>query len=74
MTGVAQTERGVVSGMLSLARNLGLMLGASMMGAIFAAAGFRVTFVVGGGVVAISMVIALAKNHRDTEAERLVLV
>lgn len=38
MGGVAAGERGVVSGLLNLSRNLGLVTGASLMGAIFAAA------------------------------------
>ena len=38
MSGVASAERGVVSGLLNLSRNLGLITGASLMGAIFAAA------------------------------------
>jgi MFS family permease len=38
MSGVATGERGVVSGLLNLSRNLGLITGASLMGAIFAAA------------------------------------
>lgn len=38
MMGVGAGERGVVSGLLNLSRNLGLITGASLMGAIFAAA------------------------------------
>lgn len=38
MTGVGAGERGVVSGLLNLSRNLGLVTGASLMGAIFAVA------------------------------------
>ncbi len=38
MKDVASDRRGVVSGMLSLSRNLGLITGASVMGAVFAAA------------------------------------
>ncbi|MGX5841966.1 MFS transporter [Mesorhizobium sp. ArgA1] len=38
MNGVAAGERGVISGLLNLSRNLGLITGASLMGAIFAAA------------------------------------
>ena len=38
MTGVGADERGVVSGLLNLSRNLGLITGASLMGAIFAVA------------------------------------
>jgi len=36
MTNIAADERGVVSGMLNLSRNLGLVTGASVMGAVFA--------------------------------------
>jgi len=61
MTGVAGNRRGGVSGLLALARNLGLITGASVMGAIFAGtsqliiaglpaggaeAGMRMTFLV----------------------------
>ncbi|TPM31556.1 MFS transporter [Mesorhizobium sp. B2-3-4] len=38
MAGVSANERGVVSGLLNLSRNLGLITGASLMGAIFAVA------------------------------------
>ena len=38
MTDVRPDQRGVVSGMLSLSRNLGLITGASVMGAVFAVA------------------------------------
>lgn len=71
MTGAAADQRGVVSGMLSLSRNLGLVTGASAMAGIFALAvgtsdvanatpalvafGMRVTF----GVAAGSMLLAL---------------
>lgn len=37
MGAVAEDQRGVVSGMLNLSRNLGLITGASVMGAVFAA-------------------------------------
>ncbi|MER8399875.1 MFS transporter [Mesorhizobium sp. M0306] len=36
MTDVASDQRGVVSGLLNLSRNLGLITGASVMGAVFA--------------------------------------
>lgn len=36
MTGVEPGERGVVSGLLNLSRNLGLVTGAAVMGAVFA--------------------------------------
>ena len=38
MTGVGAGERGVVSGLLNLSRNLGLITGASLMGGVFAVA------------------------------------
>jgi EmrB/QacA subfamily drug resistance transporter len=72
MTGIGADLRGVISGKLSLSRNLGLITGASVMGAVFALAsaaadittarpesvaiGTRVTF----GAAAILIVVALA--------------
>ena len=72
MTDVRADQRGVISGVLNLSRNLGLITGASVMGAVFAlgagaadvatappeavAAGLRTTF----GVAALLMVGALA--------------
>jgi hypothetical protein len=42
MAGVSREQRGVVSGVLSLSRNLGLISGASLMGALFSiGAGMR---------------------------------
>ncbi len=38
MTGVSSDQKGVVSGMLSLSRNLGLITGTAVMGAVFALA------------------------------------
>ncbi|QKD03444.1 MFS transporter [Mesorhizobium loti] len=38
MSGISAGERGVISGLLNLSRNLGLITGASLMGAIFAVA------------------------------------
>lgn len=64
-------ERGVVSSMLQLARNLGLVTGASLMGAVFAfgaqavtappeavAAGLRRTFALAGALLAAALLIA----------------
>ena len=72
MTDIRPDQRGVISGLLSLSRNLGLITGASFMGAVFAlgsattslltarpeavAAGMRVTF----AVAALLIVLALA--------------
>jgi EmrB/QacA subfamily drug resistance transporter len=39
MAGTSPSQRGVVSGLLNLSRNLGLVTGASVMGAVFAIAG-----------------------------------
>jgi EmrB/QacA subfamily drug resistance transporter len=78
MTDVRQDQRGVVSGMLNLSRNLGLITGASVMGAVFAlgsatsdittarpeaiAAGLRITFAV--AAVLVFAAIAMASASR----------
>ncbi|RVI43318.1 MFS transporter, partial [Sinorhizobium meliloti] len=75
MVDVRPDRRGVVSGMLNLSRNLGLITGASVMGAVFAfasaapdiaaapavavAAGMRITFAVAGALIVSALVIAL---------------
>ncbi len=80
MTDVALDQRGVVSGMLGLSRNLGLVTGASAMGAIFSLAsgamdvasanpaavadGLRITFAVAAALVAAALLIARAPNLR----------
>lgn len=51
MADVAATQRGVVSGLLTLSRNLGLITGASAMAAVFVAGGLRVSFVIATGLV-----------------------
>jgi len=56
MRDVPPAERGLVSGLLNLARNLGLVSGASLMGAVFAIAGMRATF----AVAAVLMLVAIA--------------
>jgi MFS family permease len=74
MTGIGPDHRGVVSGMLSLSRNLGLITGASVMGAIFAlasgtndiassqpeavAGGMRFTFAVAAMLIVTALAIA----------------
>jgi EmrB/QacA subfamily drug resistance transporter len=76
MKDVRPDQRGVISGILNLARNLGLITGASAMGAVFAlaspvrdltaappeaiATGMRVTFTVSGVLIALALAIALA--------------
>lgn len=56
MKRVGADQRGVISGMLNLARNLGLITGASVMGAVFVAGGMHATFL----VAAVMMLLALA--------------
>ena len=60
MMNVQPDQRGVVSGLLNLSRNLGLVTGASVMGAIFAATGMQRTFGVGAVLIIVALVIALA--------------
>jgi MFS family permease len=67
MTDVSPDQRGMVSGMLNLARNLGLITGASAMGAVFALAshaaiGMRVTFAVAAALAGVALVIALRRS------------
>lgn len=73
MKDVPQDRRGVVSGLLNLSRNLGLVTGASVMGAIFAAAagaadvagaapaavanGLHATFAIGALLVAVALAV-----------------
>jgi len=73
MAGVAADRRGVVSGLLNLSRNLGLITGASAMGAVFAAVagdvahagaadvarGLHAAFGVAAGLVVVALGIAL---------------
>jgi len=76
MADVSADRRGVVSGLLNLSRNLGLVTGASVMGAVFAAAvaasdmagaapaavawGMQVTFAVAGLLTVAALAIAVA--------------
>ncbi len=76
MADVGPEQRGVVSGMLNLSRNLGLVTGASVMGAVFAlasgtagaarpdavASGMRITFAVAAVLIAIALAIAFASR------------
>ncbi len=62
MADVAPDQRGVVSALLTLSRNLGLVTGAAALGAVFAAAGLQVAFAVAAGLLL--MALALAKLAR----------
>ncbi len=80
MAEVRPDQRGVVSGMLNLSRNLGLVTGASVMGAVFAfasattdvttarpeavAAGMRTTFAVAAALVVVALAIAAESRRR----------
>jgi EmrB/QacA subfamily drug resistance transporter len=74
MSDIRPDRRGVISGMLSLSRNLGLITGAAVMGAVFAratgtidiaaapagdvAGGMRTTFAVAATLIVVALVIA----------------
>ncbi len=78
MMDVPPDRRGVTSGLLTLSRNLGLVSGASVMGAVFALAtgdvasagpeavadGMRITFLVAGGLVVLAWLCFSAKQRR----------
>jgi EmrB/QacA subfamily drug resistance transporter len=86
MSDVAPDQRGVVSGMLNLSRSLGLITGASVMGAVFAIAsraidvtmahpeavarGMRVTFAVAAALVVVALVIALGSQALSRRGHR----
>jgi len=76
MSDVSADQRGVISGLLNLSRNLGLVTGASLMGAVFAlasgardvttahplavAAGMQVTFLVAAILIVGALALAIA--------------
>ncbi|QTT87974.1 MFS transporter [Pseudomonas chlororaphis] len=78
MSDVGVEQRGVISGLLNLSRNLGLITGASLMGAVFAAvagdlttasaeavaSGMSFTFALAAGLVVMALSIALASQLR----------
>jgi len=82
MTDIRPDQRGVISGMLNLSRNLGLITGASVMGAVFAlasaaidiaaarpeavAAGMRVTFAVAAALIVVALAIAVGSRALAT--------
>ena len=75
MTGIRADQRGVISGLLNLSRNLGLITGASAMGALFTlasattdittarpeavATGMRITFAVAATLIVVALAIAV---------------
>ena len=84
MTDIRPDQRGVISGVLNLSRNLGLITGASVMGAVFAlasatidittappeavAAGMRITFAVAGVLIVGALAIATGSRVLATRA------
>jgi MFS family permease len=78
MTDISPDRRGVISGMLNLSRNLGLITGASVMGAVFAlasattdittanpgavATGMRITFAVTGVLIVVALALAVGSR------------
>jgi hypothetical protein len=75
MTDIRPDHRGVIAGMLNLSRNLGLITGASVMGAVFALAsatieitaarpeavanGMQITFAVAGVLIVVALATAV---------------
>ena len=82
MMDVHPNQRGVISGLLNLSRNLGLITGASLMGAVFALAsaatditiaspeavttGMRITFAVAGVSIVTALANAVGSHARAT--------
>jgi EmrB/QacA subfamily drug resistance transporter len=83
MTDLRPEQRGVISGMLNLSRNLGLITGASAMGAVFAwasgardiataspdavAHGLRITFLVAAALIALAIAVVVGRASRRPE-------
>lgn len=80
MADIRPDQRGVISGILTLSRNLGLITGASVMGAVFAfasaaiditaassdavATGMRITFAVAAILIVVALAIAVETYRR----------
>jgi EmrB/QacA subfamily drug resistance transporter len=80
MTNIRPDQRGTISGMLNLSRNLGLITGASVMGAVFTlasasidvttagpeavATGMRITFGVAAILIVVALTIAVGTHRR----------
>jgi hypothetical protein len=84
MTDIRPDQRGVISGMLNLSRNLGLITGASVMGAVFAlasatidittarpeavATGMQITFAVAAILIVVALAIAVGSRALATRS------
>jgi len=64
MTDVRPDQRGAIAGLLTLSRNLGLITGASVMGAVFAHAGMRITFFVAATLIVVALASAIGSRAR----------
>jgi hypothetical protein len=78
MKDVEPGQRGIISGMLNLSRNLGLITGTSLMGAVFAfasgtndittahadavAAGMHITFAVAAILIVVALAVAIGSG------------
>ena len=87
MADASADQRGVIAGMLNLSRNLGLITGASVMGAVFAlaaattdittarpedvASGMRVTFAVAAAPIGVALAIAADARRRSLRNREL---
>lgn len=87
MGNISAQQRGVVSGLLNLSRNLGLLTGAAVMGAVFAlgaattavttaqpeavASGMRITFAVAALLVLVALAIAVVSHAAARPEARL---
>lgn len=80
MRDVPADRRGVIGGLLNLSRNLGLITGTTVLGAVFSVAsrtahdaafkaaiafGMHITFAVATGLVAVALLFALWSQHRS---------
>jgi len=86
MTGILPDQRGVISGILNLSRNLGRITGASVMGAVYTltsatsnitmarpeavATGMRTTFAVGAVLIVVALAIAIGSRALSRHALR----
>jgi len=84
MMDIRPDQRGVISGMLNLSRNLGLITGASVLGAVFAVAsattdlttappeavatGMRITFAAAATLVVVALAIVSVRRARSLHA------
>jgi EmrB/QacA subfamily drug resistance transporter len=87
MMDVLPDQRGVISGVLNLSRNLGLITGASVMGAVFAfasamsdittahpeaiATGMQITFKIAAMLIIVALIIAIG-SYRRTLRKRVI--